>query len=310
MKNSTSLKSLKTNFVGFFLILGTLFSFELFSKEKLDKTTKITPSLKSLHFLIKNDYRVYGKKQKAFYWLGGKWLKKVPEEHMYGHHLENAQFKINKKELLKMVYSVYLKGHKIYFSKKGHVYQIRNDKVTQIYPLRDLDTIWWKNQKEIKRKEILFKNKVDLIHCAYCQFQLSGNFVTLDAKNPQISPELNWLPYFRISSNWAIGLPIGFSTYLIENSELDSSFDLGFKIQALPRFYIGKTFIEGGIGLQKFSTYTDINSVTTIGLGRIFENDLWIINEKIAFNFLYLHLSNIEWKKTVREVKLGVGISI
>ena len=307
---SILLKIQKTNFIGLLFCLFLFFPTLIFAINNSDKKKIITPSLKSLHFLIKNDYRVYGKKGKSLYWLGGNWIKKVPEEHMYGHHLETSELKINKKELLQMLYSVYLKNHKIFFSKKGHVYQIMNNKVTQIYPLKDLDDIWYKNQKKIKRKEVLFKNKLDLIHCSFCQLQISGNFVTLDAKNPQLSPEINWLPYYRISANWAVGFPIGVSSYLIENSELKSSFDLGLKFQILPRYYIGQTFFEVGLGLHKFTSYTETNSVSTIGIGRIFEHDLWIINEKIAFNFLYLHLSNIEWKKTVREVKLGVGISI
>ncbi|MDH5581375.1 MAG: hypothetical protein OEY33_05665 [Bdellovibrionales bacterium] len=270
---------------------------------------EIDPRLKSLNFLIDQKYQFYGHRNGHFYKIGDGWIKKVAEEEIYSYKFSIKDKNRDKKKLITALYSIIKSSRDLYISKNEEVFLIRGNKVIQVYPLKSPEQDWLKSQIGLLRKEKDYQRKIEVSLCTWCQFSLSANYINLQQDSPQASAEINWIPYFKWGDHLSLITPIGLSNYLIEDEELNNTLDYALKLSAHIRYQFNVYFLEAGLGHFRLINRGDFNSMSTLGLGRYFQSNVYLFTKAINLNYLFFHYSKVNWLKPINEYKLGAGIS-
>ncbi len=270
---------------------------------------EIDARLKSLLFLVEQNYLFYGYRNGKFYKIGDGWVKEVPEEVIYSYRPSAKDKNRDKKKLLTALYSIIKSQRDLYISKKEEVFLIRGSRVIQIYPLKGPEEEWLKDQYALIRKEKDYQRKIEIHLCTWCQFSVSGKYVNLQQDSPQAAPELSWIPYFKWSDSLSLNTPLSLGTILIEDEQLNATLDYGIKISALLRYQFDVFFLEGGIGRHQFLKEGTASSIQTLGVGRYFQSNVYLFSKTINLNYLFFHYNKISWKKPINEYNLGAGIS-
>ena len=261
--------------------------------------------LKKIEILSQKGFLFFAQNKETIYLLGGTWRMETNKKDFLLDKFEEERMKIKHQLIPEQIEIQLTEDSKIFLKKHPKFYQFKNGKFIKIETsaFYQVDTRKLEFHK-VKQKKIRQKSQ-----CELCQTKLSLNYVSFDG-NYQFSPEIAWVPYFKISDYFGFSIPTGASSYLTENDQLKEEYSIGLKSQLLARTYLfNNYFFEIGGGLNYFLNYTDFSTVVSAGVGKILENEYWLLSKNIRLSGLYFHYSKIDWEKEIIEYKLGIQLT-
>ena len=254
--------------------------------------------------MIKKDYLFFDVDGEKFKLLDGttsqETTHEISQDEFYQESKDEVRQNTEPLTIFEQISQAYNTGHKIYFKKDQKFYKLEKNEFIRIYQPRPLAS----EEDENKRKK---KFLLTLNQSRYTQLRISGNLISVGG-NSQYGPEFSWVPYFKFSNTSGIAAPLALSTYATEDNNLQKTTSLGIKAQFIGRHYISRLFLEGGGGIHYFKDYEDASIMLTLGSGYVFKNPYWIFSEKIFLSGLSFHASQIFWRKSISEYKLGIII--
>lgn len=256
--------------------------------------------------LMSKGYEFYGhKKDKILYFTHeGSYISIGYKEFLQGGHFTSSLENLNKAKKLDTVLFFQSDNYRIILRKGERFYTWQEDGFARIYPEKNP-----KNYGHVPKKEAVAKELLFAAQCPYCHIQLSYNKVAVK-RDTQYSAELSWAPYFPLNENLGARLSLGASTYYIEDDSLDEVYSLGLKTQGLLRYTFWHAFLEAGLGHHYFVEWNQHSLMKTAGMGYIFQRPHWVFTEKILFNNVFVHYSDIDWELAdIQEIKFGIGFS-
>jgi hypothetical protein len=269
-----------------------------------DQSKRVLPAkrLQEIKKLLKKRYEFAASKKNTFIFLGGSWSRKVSRKRFFLSKIIKYKKVINQEKVLEQIAKYYRKGYKIFFRKNRKYYYVEKYRFVLMEQI-----------VEPKKEEfILIKNKKEeaAIHqCTFCQLRLAGNNVSMDGDS-QLSAEISWVPYFAYNEKSGIALSFGFSSYSVEDENLEQILSYGYKGQILWRHIFKNIYFEIGGGGHYFAEFEDFSTMFTIGSGYMFSQRHWILSRGINFNHVFFNMSKIQWERDITTYQVGVGISI
>lgn len=275
-----------------------------FSSLAMGKDSLTKKDILNLKSLIQKKYEFSASKKEAFIMLGGSWYKKVSRKDFFlGKKLADKEKPVNEEKLLKQISQLYKKSYTIFLRKAGRYYYFEDHKFKYMNQIGEFE----KSKKTI-RTEKKETESPEVHQCMLCEIRIAGNQVNIEGDS-QVTGEVSWVPYYQINQKKGVALSFGFSSYSVENQDLEQVLSYGFKLQSFYRYLWKNLFVEAGGGIHYFAEFNDTDFMFSGNVGYIFKRKHWIFSKDVQFKNIYLGLSRVNWDLDILIAYAGVGIS-